>query len=349
MRTRRTRIGAVVLALVVGVAVVIAGVAASGGAAPAWADDDPVLVRVTGADGVTAATFTMSEIQALPVYEGYSGMINSAGTVTPPKPVRGVRLTDVLAAVGGVTTADAVDVKGSDGYGMTFTYGEVVNGTFQMYNETTREKEPRKADSALLLIYEYDGAPLPPDEGPLRSAVAQETNVHQLAEAHCFVKQVASITVRGKVTNWTVKMLGLKRKNGKRPRFTLDRKSYDSCSTPGCHGSAWTDPSTRVNWTGVPLFLCIGYVDGGRTHGYGAYNERLAWKGYRIRIVSRSGKKVVIDSRTIMNRERIILANRRQGSELTAAQAPLRLVGPRIGSRRFIKQIKSITLLPKRK
>jgi len=48
MRTRRTRIGAVVLALVVGVAVVIAGMAASGGAAPAWADDDPVLVRVTG-------------------------------------------------------------------------------------------------------------------------------------------------------------------------------------------------------------------------------------------------------------------------------------------------------------
>ncbi len=348
MRRRRSRIGALAVA-VFGVMVVIAGVAASGGMSPARADGGPVLLTVTGVDGVTVRTFTMAEIEALPAYEGYSGMINSAGTVTPPKPVKGVRLTDVLASVGGVAKANAVDVKAGDNYGMTFTYAEVVNGSFQLFNQTSREKEPAKAPSALLLIYEYDGAPLDADDGPLRSAVAQETDVHQLAEAHCFVKRVTRITVREKVSNWRVKLLGLKRKNGKRLRFTLDRKSYDSCSTPGCHGSAWTNPDTRARWTGVPLFLCVGYVDGGRRHGHGAYDRRLARSGYRVRIVSKSGKRIIINSRKIMDRKRIILANRRMGSELTARQAPLRLVGAGVGSRRFIKQIKSITLLPKRK
>ena len=33
-------------------------------------------------------------------------MKNSAGTITPPQPVKGVKLTDVLAAVGGMTDSE---------------------------------------------------------------------------------------------------------------------------------------------------------------------------------------------------------------------------------------------------
>ena len=83
-------------------------------------------------------------------------------------------------------------------------------------------------------------------------------------------------------------------------------------------------------WTGVPLFLCIGKVDGGKGHGgYGAYNEALALRGYRIRLFNASGRYVTIGSRLIMNRSRIILANKVDGKELTSAY-PLRLVGPRL-------------------
>ena len=49
----------------------------------------------------------------------------------------------------------------------------------------------------------------------------------------------------------------------------------------------------------------IGKVDGGPGHdSYGAYNEALALKGYRIKLVSTTGKYAIIGSRTIRNRTR---------------------------------------------
>ena len=45
----------------------------------------------------------------------------------------------------------------------------------------------------------------------------------------------------------------------------------------------------------MPLFLCIGKVDGGAGHdSYGAYNEALALKGYRIKLVSATGKYAIL-------------------------------------------------------
>ena len=107
-------------------------------------------------------------------------------------------------------------------------------------------------------------------------------------------------------------------------------------------------PAPAQTWAGVPLFLCIGKVDGGKGHGgYGAYNDALALKGYRIKITSATGASVIIGSRVIRNQDKIILANKLQGSELGGDYYPLRLVGPKIGSKSFIGQIVKIQLLPK--
>ena len=144
-------------------------------------------------------------------------------------------------------------------------------------------------------------------------------------------------------------MYGLKNKNGKRQTYTLDRSSYDSCAAPGCHGSSWVSP-VKKTWTGVPLFLCIGKVDGGKGHGgYGAYNEALALKGYRIKLVSATGRSVIIGSRTARNRARIILANKVMGSDLTAKYYPLRLVGPSkyVPTSKSLGRITKIILLTK--
>jgi len=345
---RRIRMAVAAVVAVALVAVVLGGALVPGGTAPASAAD-PVVLTVTG-NGVTK-TFTMAELQGLPVYDGYSGIINSANTVTAPKPIKGVKLSDIFAEVGGITQSQSVDVLASDDYGMTFTYAEVATGSFQMYSSSTKEAEDARAPVSLVLIYQYDGAPLgaaPDGDGPLRLAVSQPTDVGQVAEGHLNVKWVNRLTLRGAVADWKVKMTGLKQKNGKRQTYTLDRKTYDSCATPGCHGAAWTQPATQKTWTGVPLFLCIGKIDGGKGHGgYGAYNEPLALKGYRIKITSATGGSVIIASRTIMNKERIILANKLMGSELTAPYYPLRLVGPSIGTGRFIGRITKIQLLPK--
>ena len=348
MNKPRILIGAAAI-LVVALAVVALGGALVPGGTPQAKAADPVVLTVTG-NGQTK-TFTMAELQALPAYSGWSGYVNSAGTVTPPWPVKGVKATDILATVGGIPDLQSVDVTASDDYGMTMTYDEIVNGNITVYDATTKEEEDPEAPVSVVLLYEENGAaigPPPEGDGPLRLAVCQPTNVNQIADGHLFVKWVDRIGLRNAVVPWDVKMYGLKNKAGKRQTYTLDRQSYDSCATPGCHGSAWTDPATEKTWTGVPLFLCIGKVDGGKGHGgYGAYNEALALKGYRIKITSASGASAIIGSRTIRNRDKIILANKLMGSELTTDYYPLRLVGPRIGSKNFVGKIVKIQLLPK--
>jgi len=347
MRHRRVIIGAALLLLCAIAAVFAAGALLPGGTSAARADD-AIVLTVTG-NGQTK-TFTLTELKALPAYTGFSGMKNSAGTITLPAPVRGVMLSDVFAQVGGLKSTQSVDVTASDGYGMTFLYSELASGSgITMYNASTGAVEAAKAPVSLVLTYEYNGLPIAPGpdgEGPIRLAVAQTTNENQVADGHLMVKWVTNVTLRDAVVPWSVKMYGLL-KNGKRQTYTLDRASYDSCATPGCHGSSWLQPVVSKTWTGVPLFLCIGKVDGGKGHGgYGAYNEALARKGYRIKLISASGKSVIIASRTIINDERILLANKLMGSELTTADYPLRLVGPKIGTKNFLGRITKIVMLP---
>ena len=349
MNRPRIRTGAAVIVLVALVAVVLAGAVVPGGTPQAKAADDPVILTIPGND--QTKTFTMTQLQALPgAYSGVYGTINSAGTVMPPKPVKGVRLSDLFALVGGMTAGNSVDVLASDDYGMTFTYNEVANGAFQMYGATSKAAEAAKSPVSLVLIYEYAGAALTPDVGPLRVAICQDTDVNQVSEGHLNVKWVNRMNLRSAVVNWKVQLYGLVRKNGTRQHYTLDRKTYDSCATPGCHGSAWTNSVSGKTWTGVPLFLCIGKVDGGKGHGgYGAYNEALALRGYRIKLVSTTGKYVIIGSRTIRNRDRIVLANKLMGAELTSTFYPLRLVGPvkYIPAAKRLGRLAKIVLLPK--
>ncbi len=348
MRIRRTVVATALLALLAVASVLVAGAVVPGGTPQARAAD-PLVLTVSG--NGQSKSFTMAEVQALPVYSGYFGFVNSAGTVYPPEPVKGVRLSDLLAAVGGMTTMNACDITGSDGYGMTYTYSQAVDHAgVQLYNAATKAKEDPKAPWDFVVIWEQNGAALPADVGPLRLVVAQETNVNQVADGHLMVKWVSRVTLRGAVADWKVRMYGLKRKDGTRQTYTLDRVSYDSCAAPGCHGFSWTNPTTSKTWSGVPLFLCIGKVDGGPGHdSYNAYNEALALRGYRIKLVSATGKYAIIGSRTVRNRVKILLANKLMGSELTAKYYPLRLVGPPtyVPSYKTIGRITKIVLLPK--
>jgi DMSO/TMAO reductase YedYZ molybdopterin-dependent catalytic subunit len=344
MNRPRIRTGAVLAVVIALAAVVLAGALAPGGT-PQAAAADPVVLTVTG-NGQTK-TFTLAEVKALPAYDGFSGMKNSAGTLFKPDPVKGVELTDLFATVGGMTAAQSVDLQAVDDYGMTLTYGEAATGAFTMYNDTTGAEETPKAAVSAVLIYERDGQPLSQEDGaPLRLAVCQPENVGQVADGHWLVKWVDRITLRESLPNWTVKMYGLKVKGKKQQTSTLDRASYLSCAAPGCHGAAWTDKGDAM-WTGVPLFLIMGRVDGGKSHDYGAYNEALAIKGYRIKLTSASGASVIIGSKVIRNKARNLLANKMDGADLGATLYPLRLVGPNLKGSQFIGRVTKIQMLPK--
>jgi hypothetical protein len=339
-------LGAIVL--LSAVAAVFGVAAALGGGASSARASDAVVLTITG-NGQTK-TFTLAELQALPAYTGWSGLKNSAGTITAPAKVKGIKLADLLTFVGGFSSNQSLDVTASDNYGMTFLYDEVASGGgITMYNATTGEVEAAKAPASLVLTYENAGLPITDaDGGPLRLAVAQQTNENQVADGHLMVKWVSNVVIRGEVKDWSVKMTGLKIK-GKRQTYTLDRASYESCSTPGCHGASWVDPSTTKTWSGVPLFLTIGKIDGGKGHGgYGAYNEARARKGYWIKLISASGAYSLISSRAIINNDRVLLADKLMGSELTTDYYPLRLVGPvkKVPLKKSIGQITKIKLLP---
>jgi DMSO/TMAO reductase YedYZ molybdopterin-dependent catalytic subunit len=344
MNKPRIRIGAAAVVLAALVAVAAVGAIVPGATSRAAAAD-PVVLTVTGND--QTKTFTLAEIAALPVYTGFSGMKNSAGTLFPPDPVKGVKLTDLFAEVGGMSTAQSVDLQAVDDYGMTLTYGEAATGAFTVYNATTGAEEAPSSPVSAVLIYERDGQPLTQEDGaPLRLAVCQPENVNQVADGHWLVKWVDRITLREALPNWTVKMYGLKIKGKKQQTSTLDRASYLSCAAPGCHGAAWTDKATSV-WTGVPLFLIMGRVDGGKSHDYGAYNEALALKGYRIKLTSASGKSVIVGSKVIRNRAQNLLANKLDGADLDATLYPLGLVGPNLKTSQFIGRLTKIQMLPK--
>ena len=107
----------------------------------------------------------------------------------------------------------------------------------------------------------------------------------------------------------------------------LTRASYVNCASPGCHGSGWVDAQGQ-RWEGIPLYLVAGLVDDGKKHDAGAYNARLAKKGYDIQIETTSGKVVTIDSRDIAGKDSIVLSSKVDGGELPDEYFPLRLVGP---------------------
>ena len=331
---RYTWVGALLLALALAAGIVLAGTAADKAAGAAHVQvhaAGTVALTVTGADG-SSATFSLDDLKdpaQFTQYAGYAGIKKSTGTVVGPDPIVGVKLTDLLAKVGGVEDGQSVAVLAADDYGQTFTYNEVVNGAFDMYDPKTGEKVTPSETPAAVLAYEENGqpiAPAPDGDGPLRLVIAQPHS-DQVADGHLSVKWVTKIQVTTTKPDWKLKFQGPSIK-GKRLTYYLDRHSYESCAAPGCHGVSWKDKAGHV-WSGVPLFLLMGKVDGGAKHNYGAFNAVLAHKGYTITLAS-GKKRVKIGSRLIADNENILLAGSRDGKELAARYYPLRLVGKKL-------------------
>jgi DMSO/TMAO reductase YedYZ molybdopterin-dependent catalytic subunit len=304
--------------VVVGLVVLVAACGGSGGqASPSPAASGPVVLTVKGEQGSRA--FTMSQLQALPAYEGYAGIKSSTGTITPPSKYKGVPLATLADLVGGITRANGITIVAKDGYGMTFSYRQIMDDGFTTYDPATGEEEPPDGKLTVIIAYQHDGKPIGADDGPLKLAVAEDTP-GQVVDGHWAIKWLEGISVTKASAAWKVQLEGAV--PGK-----LDRASYVNCASPGCHGSGWVDAQGR-RWEGVPLYLVLGLVDDGKKHDAGAYNAQLAKKGYEIQIETTSGKVVTIDSRDVAGKNSIVLSSKVDGGELPDEYFPLRLVGP---------------------
>jgi DMSO/TMAO reductase YedYZ molybdopterin-dependent catalytic subunit len=337
----RTLVLAVVACLL---ALSVAGLAACGGQAgssaspsPSVSPSGPVVLTVVGEEG--QRQFTMNQLRALPSYTGYAGFKSSTGVISLPVKYTGVTLDSLAGLVGGISKANGVTLVAKDGYGMTFSYDQIVGHAFIAYDPATGDEVTPSKDLTVIVAYDREGKPLGEDEGPLRLMVATPQPGGQIVDGHWTVKWLDRVSVTKASAEWKVQVEGVL-------RDTLDKPSYVNCASPGCHGSGWVDAAGK-RWEGVPLYLVAGLVDDKKKHGEGAYDARAAQKGYDIVIEGADGTVTTIDSRDIAGKDDVVLSAKVDGGELPEEYFPLRLVGPGLSEAQMPGRIARIVVRPR--
>lgn len=298
--------------------------AACGGGGGGTAVD--VALEVTGPGG--AVTLDMDGLKELPVTEGWGGFVSSTGEITIPERFQGVSLADLAAAVGGIEQGMGLTVVAEDGYAMTLSYDQAVGGAFIAYDPSTGAEITPSGPLRPIIAYARDGEPLGEDEGPLRLEVVSDER-DQVVDGHWTVKWVVGIEVGAMGVEWTLELQGLTDES-------MDRGTFESGAN--CHDASWTDDEGRV-YTGIPLWLLAGRLDGGAPHGDNAYDDARAEAGYTIEVIAADGYSATIESALFHRNDEIILANQVDGAALPDDEFPLRLVGEGLSGGQMVSQV----------
>jgi DMSO/TMAO reductase YedYZ molybdopterin-dependent catalytic subunit len=127
-------------------------------------------LTVVGASG-QQKVLTQKDIATLQSYTGKGGSVGRGGMIMNVGTYTGVKLSDVCNLVGGISSDDSVTVNCSDGYTVSFTYDQVVNGKgFNTYDSSGNAATPTHP-IYLILAYQYNGTNLPSGSGPLKTMV----------------------------------------------------------------------------------------------------------------------------------------------------------------------------------
>jgi DMSO/TMAO reductase YedYZ molybdopterin-dependent catalytic subunit len=292
------------------------------------------VVTLVGSKGTQA--LSLDDLKKLPATTGQAGIKSSTGKITPPATYTGVLLTDLITMAGGADSSMGVQVEASDGYSMTFSYDQITKGDFITYDPATGDETKSAGKLQVLIAYESDGKPLDATtDGALRLVVISEKN-NQVTDGHWAVRFVNKLSVKAVAEDWTIDLQGA-------IADTIDRGSFESCSTGKCHQSAFQDTKSQ-KWTGVPLWLVIGRVDDQIKHDTGAFNADLAAKNYTIEIIAKDGYSVKLDSTRVAKNNNIMLANSMNGNALTDKDYPLKLVGSDLTNKEMVGGVVKIIL-----
>ena len=262
---------------------------------------------------------SMDELKALPVTEGYAGIKSSTGKITPSVMMKGVALKDLADLIGGVDETNGFNVIAEDGYSITYSFDQLINGTFIAYDPATGDELKNPVKLTVILAYEAEGKPFDPkQDGALRLAIVS-SELTQVTDGHWAVKWVNKLEVKDLGKEWVLQLDGAISK-------PTDRVSIESCGAPQCHGSSWTDDKGQV-WAGVPLYYFVGSVDDEIAHEGPAFNHTLAAAGYSLDVIASDGYTVTFDSARIQDNKNIIVAYKVNDNQLPEEFFPLRLVG----------------------
>lgn len=264
-------------------------------------------------------SFTLEELMALPATEGYGGIKSSTGKITPPILFKGVALKD-LAEMAGMDETNGLNVVAEDGYSITFSYDQIMNGTFIAYDPIKGDELKKPVELTAMVAYEIDGKALDPKQDGILRLIVISDKLDQVTDGHWAVKWVNKIEIKPLVMEWQLKAVG-----GIEDAY--DRGTIESCSAPQCHGASWTDDKAQ-EWVGVPLYILVGGVDDENTHeGIAAYNTDLVEAGYTVDVISSDGYTVTFDAKRLLRNMNIIVAHKVNENPLDEKYFPLRLVG----------------------
>jgi DMSO/TMAO reductase YedYZ molybdopterin-dependent catalytic subunit len=299
------------------------------------ADSGEVILEVVGPTGTKS--YTLEQLKAAKVTEGYGGMKSSTGKITPPTVQTGVLIEDLLADVGGLPDDMAVSIVAKDGYEMTISATQLRSGDFLTYDMVTGAEKTVDGPLQAMLCYQSDGRTLNPEsEGTLRLGIVGEKK-DQVTDGHWWVKWVTKIEVKPIEQEWSLSLAGTLQEE-------IDKATFESGANPGCHGQSWTDADGNT-WSGLPLYLLVGRVDDEVAHEGPAYNRELAKSGYDVQIIDAAGKLVTVSSEAMFYNKSLIVADKLNGEALSEDYWPLRLVGDGIDAVDYIGQIAEIKLL----
>lgn len=322
--------------VVVGMVLMLIGCAGGGASQDDSSQSDLPVLTISSDD--QTVSLTMAELQAMPVTEGYAGTKSSTGMITPPVTVRGVSLEDLAGQIGGLTPEFGINVVAKDGYGITFSYDQIVNGNFITYDPGIGTENEIDDPLTAIIAYEYDGSPISDEmDGPLRVFIVSAEN-NQVTDGHWAVKWAETLELRPVSADWVLGLEGT-------ISVDIDRVSFESCSAPGCHQMEWTDTDGNI-WMGTPLYLLAGRVDDGVEHEDRAYNDDYADAGYSIELFAADGYNVSIPSAEAKFNDKMILAAAVNGDPLPEDQFPLRLVGDDLDGGQMVSQVSQIVLSP---
>jgi hypothetical protein len=292
----------------------------------------PAAFELVGLD--ETQSLTMEALKALPAVEGWGGGKTSTGRIITPELHKGVTLQELAAQVGGLEPGTGLNIVARDGYAMTFSYDQIVNGDFIAYDPGTGDETTIDDSLQVILAYERGGQPIPEDDdGPLRIAIVSAQN-NQVVDGHWTVKWVTELRIKSLAEDWTLHLEGAIVEE-------MDRATFESCAAANCHQATWTDDSAQV-WTGVPLWLLAARVDDEVSHGDGAYLEDLALQGYMLDVVAADGYSTSFESIRINRDDGILVAHLVNENPLQEKHFPLRVVGADLQKNERVGQVAQI-------
>ena len=153
------------------------------------------ILTVKGPNG--GNILTMDQLKTLPATEGQGGIKSSTGQITIPELFKGVALKDLVGYMNiAFDPSMGVAVTAEDGYSMTFSYDQVMNGAFIAYDPATGNELPAHDPLTAIVAYEHNGQPLnETEEGNLRIVVVGPKN-NQVVDGHWSVKWVNKVEAK---------------------------------------------------------------------------------------------------------------------------------------------------------